>query len=235
MKKQFRGCFELSAVQLYSMKNRMSFTSSIWAVLSDLLILFVFVPQIAGTDWETLKKVPVDSEDAENVRVWLGLERKSRCRTNVTIVNMQSLVVRQFFNEMMYPGYYNFYWDKKDDSGRFVESGQYRYIVEDCSGRKDGKLIVKYKKWERLSRLDVSPFFDSGFVALELLDDSANIIMTVENRRKIEIDRPVQDSLLDRGNHRLYWEPDKKYKAGTFLIKVQVGEFVHFDEVRYKR
>ena len=199
------------------------------------LLLSSVLTTWAGQSAEDLKIRPLDTTDAENVRVWLSLERSNTCRVNVTIVNQAADTVRHFFSDMLSPGYYNYYWDKKDDSGQFVDPGRYRYIVHDCAEVKDGTLLVVYKEWERFSRLHVDQFPDSGVIAFELMRDSATVMLAFENRRGVVIDSAIVDSTMNQGHYRFRWKPNPAIPSGYYTVILRVGDFVHFDKIRFRK
>jgi len=201
-----------------------------------LLILSVWPASlVARQDWETMQRPPLDSAEAWNLRVWLGLERSSTCRVIVSIIDQRGDTARHFLNRMLPSGYYNFYWDKRDDSGNFVDSGTYRYLVDDCTGGRSGRLFVRYKKWERLSSLSIDHFDEDQSLSFELLADSVIVTLEIENRRGLAIDRLIVDSLMHAGEYRCTWSPEKRIPSGIYTVKLRVGDFVHSAKVRYKR
>jgi flagellar hook assembly protein FlgD len=208
----------------------------IWVVLAAVLTAMMFSPSSADAqDRDALSIRPLDTLDAENVRIWLSLERTSTCRVTVTIVNQRRDTVRHVFSEMMSPGYYNLYWDKKDDSGQFVDTGNYRYIYQDCQGTKDGKLKVIYKRWERVCLLHIDQFADSNMIGMEFLENSVVVTLEFENNRGKVIDRPIIDSVFARGYHRFHWQPEKRVPSGNYTVKLHAGDFVAFQKIRFRR
>jgi len=195
-----------------------------------------FVPLgLQAQNVDALSTRPLDTVDAENVRIWLSLERTATCRVTVTIVNRRRDTVRHVFSEMMSPGYYNFFWDKKDDSGQFVDTGNYRYIYKDCQGTKGGKLKVVYKRWEKVSRLETDQFADSNMIGMEFLEDSVVVMLVFENNRGRVVDSPIVDSVFGRGYHRFHWQPEKRIPSGNYTVKLHAGDFVTFGKVRFRR
>ena len=77
-----------------------------------------------------LSQRPADTIEAENRRVWLAQERKAPCQMTVEIVDSAGTKVRHFFDDLLYKGYYNLYWDKLDDSGRFVPEDLRRSLLQ---------------------------------------------------------------------------------------------------------
>ncbi|HUV30941.1 MAG TPA: hypothetical protein VMY05_07640 [Acidobacteriota bacterium] len=203
--------------------------------MSITTVLILFAPSLCAQSWGQLTTRPYDTVDAENVRVWLKLEREARCRVTVTIVGARNDTVRHLFSTLMPPGYFNVYWDKMDDSGRFVDTGSYRYVAHDCAGVQGGLLRVIYKDWERSSRLVTDHYPDSGVIGFELLKDSALVTLSIENTVGRFVDSPIADSLMHRGFHSFRWQPDARVPSGRYTIKLQVGDYLHLGRIRYRK
>jgi hypothetical protein len=102
-----------------------------------------------GQTYQQLTTPPPDSADAANVRVWLALERPNLCRVGVQIVDLRGNAIRNIFDGLLPGGYYNFYWDKRNDLGRYVDTGVYTFKVDDeCSETRRGQVRATYKEWE---------------------------------------------------------------------------------------
>ena len=108
------------------------------------VLLSTFNPATAGQTLKEIMTPPADSVDRESLRIWVPVERGSRCRLTVDILDDSSQVVRHLVNYLAGRGYHNFYWDKKDDSGVFVDSGTYKYQIDDCGNKKRGQIRVTY-------------------------------------------------------------------------------------------
>ncbi len=170
---------------------------------------------------------PDDPEEAERVRIWLPAERSSRCRVTIELVDDRGGGVRQLLDRILPSGYYNFYWDKKDDSGRFVEPGTYRYRLNDCGRRRYGAVEARFKKWEKRSRLYLLDGPRSATVGFELDEDSALVSINVFNRRGKLVDTPVVDSLMNKGRYVYEWVPRSGGYRGRYVLKLTVGDFTH--------
>ncbi len=186
-------------------------------------------------DWVALTTPPADTLEAERVRIWVPIVRQSRCRVTIDILDDSSRVVRRLLNRLLGGGYYNFYWDKKDDAGGWVPEGQYTYVVtDDCGPDRDGHLTAWYREWERESRVirpgdKWSPSFE-----LELLRDSALVSVLIFNRRGHPVDSLVVDSLMSAGQHRFNWRPAGFFPRGLYTAEVRVGDFIHVVEFGYR-
>lgn len=159
---------------------------------------------------------PADSAEAERVRIWLPIERQSRCRITIDILNDSNRVIRHLVDRLMSRGYYNFYWDKKDDSGRFVKTGEYAYLVNDCGQKSYGQVAAKFKKWEVASCVYPPEEMWSPKLRFELLEDSALVSIHLYNRRDRLVDSPVVDSLMNKGNYEFEWTPPETVTRGIY-------------------
>jgi flagellar hook assembly protein FlgD len=192
---------------------------------------------------QTLKEKmtpPDDSVERENVRIWVPVERPSSCRLVINIMDSSKQVVRHLLDYVASSGYYNFYWDKRDDSGRQVEPGIYVYEVDDCGTKKKGQLKAEFRKWERESRVQIDPD-TTGFV-LELLEDSAAVRIEwydFKNRLKVRL---YLDDEMSRGTYHFNWIGNREgnnialvpsLRQGFYVQRVKVGEFVHEDTLRW--
>ena len=113
-------------------------------LIISVVLLTTFNPAAAGQTLKEIMTPPADSADRENLRIWLPIERRSKCRLTVDIMDDSNHVVRHLVNYLAGRGYHNFYWDKKNDSGTFVDSGTYRYRIDDCGNKKRGQVKVVY-------------------------------------------------------------------------------------------
>ncbi len=113
-------------------------------LLVAVVLLSTFSPVAAGQTLKEIMTPPADSADRENLRIWVPVERGSRCRLTVDILDDSNRVVRHLVNYLAGRGYHNYYWDKKDDSGAFVDSGSYTYLVDNCGKKKRGQIQVSF-------------------------------------------------------------------------------------------
>lgn len=169
---------------------------------------------------------PDDTAEAARVRIWLPLERNSKCRVRLNITDDSGRVVRHVINQVLGPAYYNFYWDKRNDSGDWVSPGQYRWIAEDCAGRHEGTVSAIYQPWERQVRLESVDSTDLGRFILNLDSGSVKVNLVVRNHRDYLIDSLWTDTTLGEGRHYIRWAPPPGY-AGDFYLQADVGGFIH--------
>lgn len=169
---------------------------------------------------------PADTIDAERVRIWLPIERGSNCRVRINILDSLNHTIRSLVNRLMSGGYYNFYWNKRDNHGRFVKPGHYRYAVDNCGDRSYGDLEVLFHRWELASRMDrVDSIPDK--VWLTINDDSALVSINIMNRRGRFTAQSMVDSLMAPGRHELQWVPSKSGYTGVYQMQVIVGGHTH--------
>lgn len=205
-------------------------------MLVTILLASFLAVTVMAADWEKLKTVPTDPDDAQNVRVWLGIERSNQCRTDVTIVDLSADTVRHLFSTLIGPGYYNFYWDKLDDSGQFVDTGQYRYVIDDCQGiRVGGKLRVEYKQFERFVSLGTELVPKEKQFSVKIGADSIPVSLTIENRSGRTVDTVFVDSLFMAGDYRVNWRPGERFPSGVYKARLQAADFSTLSEFRYRR
>lgn len=177
---------------------------------------------------------PADSAEAERVRIWVPIHRQSRCRVTVDILNDSNSVVCHLADRLMSQGYYNFYWDKKDDSGEFVRPGEYVFVVNDCGRKSYGEVTAQFQEWERAGRIYPPEEKWSTNVGFELLVDSAVVSVNIYNRRGGLVDNPIVDSLMNRGKYKFEWLPLEKVPRGIYTLKLTVGDFTHAVEIGYR-
>ncbi len=177
---------------------------------------------------------PPDSAEAERVRIWVPVETTSKCRHQINIMDSTGDTVRHLIDWLPSPGYYNFYWDKRDDSGLRVEPGFYPYVIENCGGEKRRRKVeALFSHWEVSSVF--SPFDTANpfRIELELLDDSALVSIEYFTHNNRLLASPVVDSLCNRGQHMFDWSGGKRARRGNHIIKVSVNDYLYMREVTY--
>lgn len=197
---------------------------------------FFWCQGLAGLNAQALKALqtpPADSADAENLRIWYNIERKSYCQFALEIYTLSQKKIRQLLNQPLNAGYYNFYWDKKDDSGRYVEPGTYLYKLVDCSKIKYGNLKVAYRKGENTSSFYPDSSGGNFKVGFELLDDSARVSLRIYNNVEVLKEEPIVDSLMYRGRYSYTWRPEEKISPGIYIFRLQVDEYSRDLEFSY--
>ena len=192
---------------------------------------------------QTLKEKmtpPADSVERENVRIWVPIERPSSCRLVVNILDDSNSVVRHLIDFVAKPGIYNFYWNKRDDSGQLVEPGTYKYEIDDCGNKKSGNLTANFKKWERESRVKL--YDDSSGFVLELLEDSANVKVEWYNMKNRMVVRLFLADNMKKGTYNYNWVDNHEGKnivlipqlrSAFYVQRVKIDDIIHADTVRW--
>ncbi len=191
--------------------------------------------QYRGQSYKNLTTPPRDSVDAENVRVWLPLERPNRCRVIVNIVDFRGRLVRRLFEDVVDGGYYNFYWDKRDDSGRFVPEGDYFYDMKDCRRQDRWPLTVKYRPFEQYCLFYPPDDGESPHIRWEVTQDSIPISLEILRSNEKLFFAEFTDSLMMRGAYEYLWVPDSTLKPGIFFLRLTVGEVEYLVKTKVTR
>lgn len=206
-----------------------------------LLLPIIIVPMLLAAggpcaastdDLSLLSRPPQDSAEAEAVRIWLPVERSNHCRVTIEIHDRKGDLVRSLLDQLLGPGYYNFYWDKKDDSGRYVTPGRYRYRVNNCGKHDGGILTARYHPDERRLIVHDNHRDSSGTVCYEILDDTVFASMVVYSLRGHVMDTLFVDSLLTRGEREVRWQPSRRVSPGLYRLEITAGAFVHRADLR---
>lgn len=202
-------------------------------MLSATALILVLSGAVNAQTLEGLMTPPPDSAEAERVRIWAAAERGNSCRMVVEVLNDSDQVVRRLVDFLAPPGYYNFYWDKRDDSGRRVPEGYYRGRVNYCGDISWEELAAQYSKWELQS--DLAPYDTAQPFRLGLIvtGDSALVSAEILNRRDRQFDTMATDTVLQAGTHWLIYDPPDRMPPGNYTILLKVGDYVYRREVSY--
>jgi len=165
-------------------------------IIVSALLLSAIQPAAAGQTLKEIMTPPADSADKENLRIWVPVERGSRCRLTVDILDCNNQVVRHLVDLLAGRGYHNFYWDKKDDSGWFVDSGTYRYQIDDCGQKKRGEIRASY------AGIVVEVLFAMGRFSTEIKGASASLKIDWLNPSDSLVST-ILDTTLQKGIHRI--------------------------------
>jgi len=208
-------------------------------ILIGAVISFTYsaVAQRSVEKTATITTPPIDSAEAERVRIWVPIENGVSCRVAVKVLakDGSGSTVRTLIEKVLSPGYYNIYWDKRDSARQFVDSGVYPYSIEGvCGLKKKGSVRAEYKEWERL--VEVLPASDSnpGGFGFRLLRDSARVTIDVFSDGNMRINTPVEDSMMQAGHHEFVWPKPEHYPASEYWCWLTVGDFTQKVEFRVK-
>ncbi len=178
---------------------------------------------------------PLDSAEAERVRVWLPVARTNKCRVTIDILDDSGQVIRHLVDKLLSKGYHNFYWDKKDDSGRWVEPGEYAYVINDCGKKRFGQVTALFKQWERESEVFPPEETWSTKIRYLLKKDSALVTLRVYNTRGKLVETVAEDSLMMKGEYEFHWEPPPLVPRGRYTVEVIIGDMKRVVEIRYRK
>lgn len=212
----------------------MKVTKSILILSLGAMIMVSCPMQMQAQTVDGLSIKPPDSAEAERVRIWVPVETTNGCRVKINIMDTTGDTVRHLINWLAAPGYYNFYWDKRDDSGLRVEPGIYPYVIEDCGKKKRRRDVeVQFSHWELSSKISPLDKERPFWFELELLDDSALVTVQYFTHNDRLMDSPVVDSLMDRGKYQFDWASSRRARRGNFIIKVTIDDYLYMREVTY--
>ena len=199
-----------------------------------IVLLFTWAAAAQPGDRSDLRKllaIPEDSADAANTRIWLGIERPNNCRVSIEITDQSHRVVRHLFNDLLPTGYYNFYWDKLDDSGRYVPPGRYYYNVNDCGKRKSGTLTVDYRPGENRCVIHKEDSDNPGVIRFDICGDSATASLMAVYDLSGPADTIATDTVLVGGRHEFHWKPISTRKYAAYHFKIEIDGFVHEETI----
>lgn len=184
--------------------------------------------------YEELIVPPKDPEEAQRVRIWLDLRRESNCRVTVDIFDRRGRPLRHLMSRLMTAGYYNLYWDKKDDSGRYVDEGLYTVRIDDCGRGKYVSVEAVYRPWERWTSLEVIGDRKAPVFRLALERDSALVRLVITTVADDTMAVALADSTLSQGVHEIPFPTAKSLNNGTYLVKLLINEgFVREERFYY--
>ena len=201
-----------------------------------MLAIFVFGTGtlMAGQTYEELIVPPKDPEEAQRVRVWLDLRRQANCRVTVDILDKNGRVLRHLMDRLMRAGYYNLYWDKRDDSGHYVTPGEYTVLINDCGNPTYTTVEAAYRPWEAESGLAIAGDPEAPVFELSLTRDSALVSLAVTTIKEDTVSVVLADSLMMAGTAEIPFAPGKRTSRGAYLVKLAInGEFVREERFQY--
>lgn len=206
----------------------------LWSCLSICLTQTDGYAQSVPVEVEKLTVRPLDTVDAERVRIWIPVEGAYTCAVNVHIFDSSGKEIRHFLNTLLQKGYHNFYWDKRDSAGNYVPSGAYSYKSTACSNVRTGKLEATYAKGEQDCKVTIYDSTKPPEFVLETSRDSMRVSLSVFFGRGRIAEELIKDSLLMSGVHRLHWVPKMNLPPGLYRLSLEVGDFKTETGFRYQ-
>jgi len=202
------------------------------------IYLFLFSLLIAqssmGASFMELQKIPHDSANVEDMRIWIPVE-KAKCLVKVNILDSQNKQIRHMMEKFVTKGYYNIYWDKKDDSGAYVQEGVYKVSIIAGAFKRIEDFIVQYADGENSAVISTSPDMKNPYLHLKLLKDSLMVSLEILNARQNHTDSLFVDSLIVGDSVRFEWNPDSVVSLGRYFYKLKINDFERLIEFRYKK
>ncbi len=183
---------------------------------------------------ERLTVRPIDTIDAERIRIWIPIEGGYSCGVKVHIYDSTGKEVRYFLNTLLSRGYHNFYWDKRDSLGNYVAPGTYSYESKACGRIRTGKLDVVFTPWERDIKITTLDSTKPPTFVIETKRDSIRISLSVLFAGGRVADEVVKDSLFASGVHSFMWTPKMNLPPNLYRLQLQAGEYVTETAFRYQ-
>jgi hypothetical protein len=200
----------------------------------SLLAHSVSFSQAVPIEVEKLTVRPLDTVDAERVRIWIPIEGAYTCGVNVHIYDSSGMEVRYFLNTILQKGYHNFYWDKRDSVGNYVPSGVYSYKSTACNTVRTGKLEAVYAQWERECSIFIRDSTQPPEIVVETTRDSIRVSVTVLFGRGRVADEMMKDTLLMSGAHSMKWIPKLNLPPGQYRALLEMGDYKTETAFRYQ-
>jgi len=198
------------------------------------LIYLLLIQSVSGATFKELQEIPHDSTNFKEMRIWIPVESHS-CKVKVKILDSQMNQVRHLVDKIVKNGYYNIYWDKKDDSGNFVTEGTYKVSIISCTFKRVEDIVVQYQKGENAVVFTTNNDFKNPTLELKLLYDSLYISLDILNIKKGLTDSLFADSLFVVDSVSITWDADSLIRSGRYFYRLKVNEFEHLIPFRYKK
>ncbi|MBD3331366.1 hypothetical protein GF356_00830 [candidate division GN15 bacterium] len=203
------------------------------AVLVLILTLAVSTALAGGRDLQT---PPADPDEAERLRIWIPATKNTRCRMTIEIRDGRNQPVRELVNELISPGYYNYYWDKKDDSGQWADTGRYLAVADICGDKRYSDVYVEYVPGERAIQTEAVGGENRDTLVYRVATDSTPVRIGIYDLGGKAMAEAVVDTMLPAGEYRLSLQPEWVVpKVETrYEIRLLVREYVHYDTLWYR-
>lgn len=190
---------------------------------------------LSKKEWERLSRPPSDSIQARDTRIWFSSQASGSCRTKIEIVDSGGQSVRHITDQMLGKGYYNLYWDKKDDSGRFAPSGLYYYRISSaCAPEMKRKLWVSYLPFERVVRMSVDTADMEATALISVDTPKVRLSLDVFRTDGYHIDSLCPDTVLTQGVHRIVWKPMLGASLGEYYLRMKVDRYSAEEKIRLR-
>lgn len=199
------------------------------------VIILLFISSVSAESFKELQVIPKDSLNAETMKIWIPVE-SDVCQVTVKILDKENNLVRMLVDRRVRQGYYNIFWDKKDDSGEFVDAGEYKVALISCNYRKISQIYVSYQNGENSVYFDLDDSKNPPGLHCKILVDSITATVVVLNRRGLLVTELVSDTLCVKKSKPYFsWSPGLNMPSGDYMYKVKVNDFIHYIDFTYKR
>jgi len=180
--------------------------------------------------------IPTDTAAAQDLRIWVPIEKGQRTEIKIDIFDSKHRLVRQFFDWKLPMGYHNFYWDKINDSGNFVSEGQYQYRITYPYGQslRTDILKVYYKDGERDFQFKLISDVNAPGVSIKCLNDSSILTLEILDKREKQLKAFFKDSIFTLGEHSFLIKPEDSLMRGQFFFKMTSKDFIYKREFQNK-
>ena len=168
------------------------------------------------------------------MKIWFPV-KSAKCNVKIKILDSKMKPVRNLLYKKLSNGYYNIYWDKKDDSGNYVPKGNYNIATVSCDYKKIKPMNVSYASGETSVLFSLGDDLHNPSIELTLLQDSLVISLEIVNIRMNHTANLFSDSLLIGETASFIWQPDKILPTGTYYYKLKVNDFEHLILFKYKK
>ena len=182
-------------------------------------------------DWREWGEMPPDSIQEDQLRIWLANESTQTMRFRIDILDRSGKVIRHFIEDNMNPGYLNVYWDKKSDSGSWVEPGEYQYRLMAQGKEKTGKLVASFDPAELVVLVYPEAEDTPGVIRYDILDDSVSVTIGVYRWRGNSVFEPIVDSMHARGSYQFEWTNQKNIRRGNYRFHLKAAGITHKSKI----
>ena len=200
-----------------------------------LIFTILLIPRLSSAQsFHDLRQIPRDTLTAQQSKIWIPVEFKS-CSVTVKILDNENNLIRNLVSQKLYQGYYNIYWDKKNDSGLFVTDTSYKIALIACDHRKIYPIEVTYQKGENAALITAGTDDKTPALQVDFLIDSVIASLEIYNRRDILVDSIFSDSIYNNGLVTIPWNPSPRIPSGNYFYKLTLNGYAHWLPFKYNR
>ena len=202
--------------------------------LLSIIITSLVVSSSFGATFEELQVIPFDTLNAQSMKIWFPV-KPDKCKVKLSILDSHNKPIRVLLLETLLHGYYNIYWDKKDDSGKFVPAGNYKVATLSCDYKRLEPITVQYTDGEDMMYASIGDDVHNPVIHLNSLADSLLITIEIINSALNPTTTLVQDSIVSRTKFDIPWNPPTEIPSGNYYFKLTVNDFTQLIPFKYKK